>query len=110
MSDNAEKLAALKAKAVEQLNACGIDSIDDGRLDALVGRLKTMVDNIDACLVAVSDGSELETVRRNFVEKTLGVTDKDKGMAAINAVADKMSDINQKSRPAFYYLLQEALS
>jgi hypothetical protein len=110
MSDNAEKLAALKAKAAEQLTKCGVSSIDDGRLDELVGRLKTMVDNADARLVAVSDDSELETVRKNFVEKTLGVSDKDKGMAAIKAVAEKMSDIHQKSRPAFYYLVQEELS
>ena len=110
MSDNAEKLAALKAKAAEQLSKCGVAAIDDGRLDELVGRLKTMVDNTDACLVAVSDDSELETVRKNFVEKTLGVSDKDKGMAAIHAVAEKMSDIHQKSRPAFYYLVQDELS
>ncbi|MDM9630784.1 DUF2853 family protein [Robiginitalea aurantiaca] len=110
MSDTSEKLSKLKGTAIQQLSECGIASVDHERLDAMVNRLKTVVDNLDATLVSVSDESELETVRRNFVQKTLGVSDKDKGMAAINAVAGKMSGIHQKSRPAFYYLVQEELS
>jgi len=110
MSATSEKLAELKRIAVKQLNECGVDSVDHGRLDELVNRLKSMVDNLDATLVATSDTSELETVRRNFVEKTMGISDKDKGMAAVNAVADKMSGVRQKSRSAFYYLVQDELS
>ncbi|MGB5189441.1 DUF2853 family protein [Robiginitalea sp.] len=110
MSDTSEKLAGLKIIAMKQLNDCGVDSIDHGRLDELVNRLKSMVNNLDATLVATSDASELETVRRNFVEKTMGITDSDKGMAAIKAVADKMSGVHQKSRSAFYYLVQDELS
>lgn len=110
MSDTSEKLAELKSIAIKQLNECGVDSVDHERLDALVNRLKSMVDNQDATLVATSDESELETVRRNFAEKAMGVSDKDKGMAAVNAVAAKMSGIHQKSRSAFYYLVQEELS
>ncbi|MGB5507801.1 DUF2853 family protein [Robiginitalea sp.] len=109
MSDTSEKLAELKSIAMKQLNDCGVDSLDHGRLDELVNRLKSMVDNFDATLVATSDTSELETVRRNFVEKTMGISDRDKGMAAINAVVDKMSGIHQKSRSAFYYLVQDEL-
>jgi hypothetical protein len=109
MSDTAEKLAALKAKAVQQLGECGVKSIDHDRLDELVGRLKSMVNNLDATLVSTSDESELETVRKNFVEKKLGVSDKDRGMAAVHKVAEKMSGIRQKSRPAFYYLLEDEL-
>lgn len=110
MSDTAEKLEELKGIAVKQLKDCGVGIIDHGRLDTLVNRLKSMVENQDATLVATSDESELETVRRNFVEKTLGIADKDRGMAAVKAVAQKMSGIHQKSRPAFYYLVQEELS
>ncbi len=110
MSETSEKLAELKGIAIKQLNDCGVDSVDHGRLDQLVNRLKSMVDNLDATLVATGDESELETVRRNFVEKTLGISDKDKGMAAIHAVADKMSGVHQKNRSAFYYLVQDELS
>ncbi|MGJ5641752.1 DUF2853 family protein [Formosa sp. S-31] len=110
MSDQESKLAQLKDTAVKQLTECGVSSIDHDKLDAYVNSLKTMIENQDALLVAGSDESELETVRRNFVEKKLGITDKDKAMAAINAVVTKMSDFKMKSRPAFYYLVAEALN
>ncbi len=109
MSDLADKLAALKSTAVSQLNECGVSNIDHDKLDGYVNSLKSMVDNKDATLVSGTDESELETVRRNFVEKKLGVTDKDKAMGAINSVAGKMSGIRMKSRPAFYYLVQQEL-
>jgi hypothetical protein len=110
MSDLESKLASLKATAVKQLNECGVSNIDDAKLDGYVNSLRSMVDNKDATLVSGQDPSELETVRRNFVEKKLGVTDKDKAMGAINSVAGKMSGIRMKSRPAFYYLVQQELS
>lgn len=110
MSDLADKLAALKSTAVSQLNECGVSDIDHDKLDGYVNSLKSMVDNKDATLVSGTDESELETVRRNFVEKKLGITDKDKAKAAISSVADKMSGIRMKSRPAFYYLVQQELS
>jgi hypothetical protein len=110
MRGTSEKLSELKSIAVRQLNECGVDLVDHGRLDELVNRFKSMVDNLDATLVATGDPSELETVRRNFVEKTMGISDKEKGMAAVDAVAEKMSGVHQKSRSAFYYLLQDELS
>jgi len=69
-----------------------------------------MINNKDAVLVSGKDASELETVRRNFVEKKLGITDREKAMSAIGKVAEKMSGIKMKSRPAFYYLVQQELS
>ena len=110
MSELAEKLAKLKQTAVSQLTDCGVSNIDHNRLDGYVNSLKSMLDNQDATLVSGTDESELETVRRNFVEKKLGVSDKDKAMKAINKVADKMSGIRMKSRPAFYYLVQKELN
>lgn len=110
MSERDDKLAALKATAVKQLNECGISSINHDRLDGYVNSLKSMVDNKDATLVSGSDQSELDTVCRNFVAKKLGVTDKDKAMSAVTKVADKMSGIRMKVRPAFYYLVAEELS
>ncbi|WP_149275240.1 DUF2853 family protein [Pareuzebyella sediminis] len=110
MSETSDKLASLKKTAVKQLNDCGVSNIDDDRLDGYVNSLKSMVNNQDALLVSGTDASELETVRRNFVEKKLGISDKEKGMAAIHKVAEKMSSIRMKSRPAFYYLLHSELS
>ncbi len=109
MSELSEKLEKLKATAVSQLNDCGVTSIDYDKLDGYVNSLKSMVNNKDATLVSGQDESELETVRRNFVEKKLGISDKDKGMTAINSVVEKMSSIRMKSRPAFYYLVQDEL-
>ena len=86
MSDLAEKLAKLKKTAEGQLKECGVSNIDQELLETLVNRLRTMV------------------------EKKLGIMDKDKAMGAIHAVAEKMSGIRMKSRPAFYYLVQQELS
>ncbi len=105
MSETADKLAKMKQTAVAQLEQCGVNKINHDQLDEYVNSLKTMVNNRDAVLVSGTDPSELETVRRNFVVKKCGVEDKDKGMAAINVVVKKMSGINQKSRPAFYYMV-----
>jgi hypothetical protein len=109
MSDKAEKLAQLKAQAVKQLKECGCSNPNDSKLDTIVNRFKLIVDNKDAILVSGQDPAELETVRRNFVMKHLGVDDKDKGTAGVQKVADKMSGIRMKNRAAFYYLVQEEL-
>ncbi len=109
MSELQEKLAKLKAQAESQLKESGVTDIDDALLSDLVGRLRLIVDNKDAILVSGTDPSELETVRKNFVVKKLGVEDKDSAMAAIEAVVGKMSGIRMKNRAAFYYLVQKQL-
>lgn len=110
MSELANKLAKVKEQAVSQLNQSGVSDIDHDLLDKLVNNLRLIVDNKDAMLVSGSDPSELETVRKNFAVKKLGVEDKDKAMAAIQGVADKMSGIRMKNRAAFYYMVQKELS
>ncbi|MEE9421756.1 MAG: DUF2853 family protein [Gammaproteobacteria bacterium] len=110
MSDLAEKLAKFKANAEEQLAAAGETNIDDDLLSQLVNNLKLVIDNKDALAVAGSDPSEMETVRANFVVKKLGIDDKDKGTAAVSAVAEKMSGSHMKNRAAFYYLVQKELA
>ncbi len=109
MSEREEKLARLIEKAESQLSEVGVSPIDSGLVAEIAGRFKMMLDNKDAMLVSGSDPSELETVRKNFVEKKLGVTDKDKGMAVVEKVASQMSGIKMKSRVAFYYLVQKEL-
>jgi len=110
MSELAEKLAKLKDQAVSQLKESGASNLDHELIDDLVGRMKLIVSNKDAILVSGTDPAELETVRKNFVVKKLGIDDKAKGEAAINKVAEKMSGIRQKNRVAFYYMVQKELS
>ena len=109
MSDLQQKLDAYKDKAVAQLEQCGVSDIDDSALTALVNNLKLVIDNNDALLVAGSDESELETVRKNFVVKKLGVDDVEQGKQAVNEVVATMSSIRMKNRAAFYYLLKKKI-
>lgn len=109
MSEQAEKLAKLIEKSEAQIKECGHADVDSGLVAEIAGRFKMMLDNKDAMSVAGTDPSELETVRKNFVEKKLGVTDKDQGAAVVKKVAEQMSSIKMKSRVAFYYLVQKEL-
>lgn len=109
MATTAEKLEKYKATATAQLKDAGVEKINEELLDTLVNRMKTMIDNKDATLVSTTDPAELETVRRNFVVKKLEIDDKEKGQAAVNAVAEKMKGVKQKNRAAYYYLVQKEL-
>ncbi|GGW25256.1 hypothetical protein GCM10011452_11070 [Gemmobacter lanyuensis] len=62
--------------------------------------------NADSETIAASDEAELETVRRNFLIKKLGLTDGPALMEAINAVVDiyGRSERN-KYRAVVYYML-----
>ena len=110
MSTTAEKVEKYRQNAQSQLEAAGVKNIDSDRLADLANRMKIMIDNKDALLVSTSDEKELETVRKNFVVKKLGIDDKERGMAAIHRVADKMKGVRQKNRAAFYYMVQDELS
>ncbi|MEJ6695806.1 MAG: DUF2853 family protein [Saprospiraceae bacterium] len=95
---------------MKQLEEVGASNLAHDLLYILAGRLRLVIDNKDALLVSGTDDSELETVRRKFVVKKLGVEDKDKGMAAVKTVTVKMSGIRMKNRVTFYYLVQQELS
>ena len=110
MSDVAEKLAAFKTEAQEQLAKAGETNIDDAILSERVDAMKLVIGNRDALYVAGTDPSEMETVRKNFIVKKLGVEDREKGEATCKAVAEKMKDSRMKNRAAFYYLCQKALT
>lgn len=109
MSDVEAKLAKFKDEAIAQLKESGVSDIDDGVLSGLVNNMKLVIENRDALYVAGTDPSELETVRRNFIEKKCDVSDKDKGMAVAEKVAGQMSAIRNKNRAAFYYLCKQEL-
>ncbi|MFN4154263.1 MAG: DUF2853 family protein [Paracoccaceae bacterium] len=62
--------------------------------------------NDDASTVAGSDPAELETIKKNFLMKKLGLDDSPKLMEAIDAVIDTYGRSNRsKYRAVFYYML-----
>ena len=62
--------------------------------------------NADSSTVAGSDESELETVKKNFLMKKLGLADSPKLMEAINAVIDTYGrGERNKHRAVVYYML-----
>ncbi len=64
----------------------------------------------DAELVSSSQKTELETVKKNFLIKKLGLEDSEKLDAAIEAVIEKLGSSNKKKyRALFYYLLVKEL-
>ena len=69
-----------------------------------VGCGPSIYDN-DAATVAGSDASELETVKKNFLIKKLGLPDSPKLMEAINAAIDTYGRSERnKYRAVIYYI------
>lgn len=62
--------------------------------------------NRDASTVSGTDQSELDTVKKNFLMKKLGLSDSDNLDGAIKEVIDILGSSNRnKYRAMFYYLL-----
>lgn len=62
--------------------------------------------NADSSTVAGTDPSELETVRKNFLMKKLGLAESPKLIEAINAVIDTYGRSERnKYRAVIYYML-----
>lgn len=62
--------------------------------------------NLDASKVSGSDDKELETVKKNYLIKKLGLSDSDDLMTAINSVIDKYGRSEKnKHRAVIYYQL-----
>lgn len=62
--------------------------------------------NQDASKVSGSDASELETVKKNFLMKKLGLSDSPALMDGITAVMDRYGRSERnKYRAVFYYML-----
>ena len=63
----------------------------------------------DSALVAGSVPTELETLKKNFLIKKLGLSDADGLDDAIAAVGEKMKGVSRKNRLTVYYLLAQQL-
>ena len=62
--------------------------------------------NLDASKVSGADEKELETVKKNYLMKKLGMSDSPKLMEAIKSVVDTYGSSNRnKHRAVIYYML-----
>ncbi len=80
--------------------------VDEDFLAIIVKNLGPSIYRKDAELVSCSDPKELDTVRKNFLIKKLGLeVSKDILNAAIKDVCEELQSTRQKYRATFYYSL-----
>ena len=84
-------------------------SINMKLAQALYRRLAGAMARRDAALVSFTDTKELSRVRDGFIKKTLGVEDRKKADAALEAVHTMMKKDKSRSRLTVYYLLAQEL-
>ena len=82
---------------------------DEALVKAMLKSYRLVMSKPDTRLVACSDPNELKTVRKNFLQKKLGLKSSDAELDALVAgVCEQMKASRQKNRLTFYYLLVEA--
>jgi len=96
----------LIAKYADDLrNKCGMDP-DMALLTKVTIGCGPAIYDADASTVAGSQPSELETVKKNFLMKKLGLADSDDLMAAIDSVIETYGKSERnKYRAVIYYML-----
>ncbi len=103
------KFDAVVDRCVAQMDEQGIQ-VDRDLLTAIAKSLGPSLYRQDAILVAASQPSELDTIKKNFLIGKLGCDD---GPALDDAIAAAIEKIGtsrrNKLRPVFYYLLVTAL-
>ncbi len=83
---------------------------DAGLFEKVTKGLGPSIYKTDAEKVSCSQASEMETVKKNFLMKKLGMADGPKLDAALEAVCEKLGKSNRnKYRAMFYYLLVKEL-
>ena len=84
-------------------------SADEALVASMLKTYRLVISKSDSRLVACSDAAELATIRKNFLQKKLGMTKSDTELDELIAgVCAKMKGARQKNRLTFYYLLVEA--
>ena len=76
---------------------------DEQVVDKIVKRLGIALRGRDSRTVSCSSESELKTVRKNWCEKRLELSESD-AESTIEKVCERMKGVNSKSRVTFYYL------
>ena len=83
-------------------------NINEAALQGMARTYALVLSKQDSRNVSCGDAVEKDTIRKNFLQKKLGLTHNDDVLnAAIEEVCMKMKDARLKSRLAFYYLLAE---
>ncbi len=93
---------------VEQYIASAKDlglGLDKALIAAVTKGLGPSIYNKDAETVSCSDSSELETVKKNFLIKKLGLSDSAELDAAIKKVCESMGSSNRNKYRALFYAL-----
>ena len=84
--------------------------VDEAFLAIIVNNLGPSIYKKDAESVACSDPKELETVRKNFLVKKLGMRESQEVLdSAIKEVCEEMKASRNKYRATFYYALAKKL-
>jgi hypothetical protein len=85
-------------------------SVDEAFLEIVVKNLGPSIYRKDAELVSCSDPKELDTVRKNFLIKKLGLKESDEVLnGAIKEVCEELKASRNKYRATFYYALAKKL-
>jgi hypothetical protein len=100
MSKLDEKIAQYSSAAKE----LGL-GLEEAFIAKVAGALGPSIYNKDAETVSCSNSSELETVKKNFLIKKLGLEDSDALDAAIKSVCEKMGSSNRNKYRALFYAL-----
>ena len=91
--------------AADLKDKCGVNADMDLLTKVTIG-LGPSIYNADAATVSGSDQSELDTVKKNFLIKKLGLSDGPKLDEAIASVMEQYGKSNRnKYRAVVYYLL-----
>jgi len=96
--------AELQAKTLEAVRKYD-PKPDEALVAALVKNYALVLRRPDSAYVSCSDPAELETVKKNFLMKKLGLKDGPRLDEAIKKVCEQMKADRRKSRAVFYYLL-----
>ncbi len=84
-------------------------SVDENMVANMLKSYRLVMSKSDTRLVACGDVNELETVKKNFLIKKLGMKESGDNLDnLVAAVCEKMKSTNQKQRLTFYYLLAHA--
>lgn len=81
---------------------------DETAIEGLLKTYRLVMSSQDSAYVAFSDKDEVATVKTNFLQKKLGLTESDAVLdAALDEVKETMKADRTKSRITVYYLLAE---
>lgn len=86
-----------------------VDSVDEDAVKAMESTYRLVLSQPDSAYVAYGDPTELETVKKNFLIKKLGLADGPELDEAIAVVGEKLRGVNKKNRLTVYYLLADHL-